>query len=523
MIWTLIGGIGLFLLGMVLMTDSLKLVAGDALRRILGRFVSGPSSAIASGALVAALVQSSSATTLTTIGFVGAGLLTFSQAIGVIFGANLGTTSTAWIVSLLGFKLDLNMITLPMIAAGVLMRLLLRGPWAHGGIALAGFGLIFVGIDQLQDGMAGLTEMIDPSRFPQDTLWGRLLLLLIGAAMTVVMQSSSAAVATTLAALHSGAIGIEQAGVLVIGQNVGTTVKVILVAIGASTAVKRTALAHVLFNVITAVVAFVLLGPFVAGVGMLMHTWEPAPGVLTLAAFHTAFNLLGVVMFLPWLGRFAGMIERIIPERGPSLTRHLDDALIEEATMASDAAMRTMRDIAHETFDAVRRRLAAPKHAPPHERLERIDQALGEVRRYLGRIAAQPDEASKAYPTQLSMLHALDHLDELVKRCEAAGHLAWIEQDARLGELSASLARAVSDAQPGLAGDEAAWRGAEEIAEMSRSLGDRRRALRPTILEESARGEFSPDAALQRLDALIWIDGLGYHVWRTVHHLSPKR
>jgi len=240
----MLGGIGLFLLGMILMTDGLKTAAGNALRKALARFTGGPLSALLSGATLTALVQSSSATTLATIGFVSAGILTFEQAVGVVFGANLGTTSTGWLVSLLGFKVSIAAFALPMVGAGALANLLGRGRWRAAGLAVAGFGLIFVGIDQLQVGMAGLATRLDPSMLPGDNLAGRLALVGLGVLMTVVMQSSSAAVATTLAALHAGTIGLDHAAALVIGQNVGTTVTAGLAAIGASTAARRTALAH---------------------------------------------------------------------------------------------------------------------------------------------------------------------------------------------------------------------------------------------------------------------------------------
>lgn len=172
MIGSLLGGIGLFLLGMILMTDGLKTAAGDALRRVLLRFTGGPFRAMLSGATITALVQSSSATTLTTIGFVSAGILTFQQAVGVIFGANLGTTSTGWLVSLLGFKVSIASYALPMVGVGALLNLLGRGRLRAAGLALAGFGLIFVGIDQLQSAMAVVATRIDPSMFPRDTFGG---------------------------------------------------------------------------------------------------------------------------------------------------------------------------------------------------------------------------------------------------------------------------------------------------------------------------------------------------------------
>ncbi|MDL5056917.1 Na/Pi symporter [Geitlerinema calcuttense] len=153
MIFKLAGGIGIFLVGMLLLTDGLKAFAGDSLKKTLVRFTGAPWKAFMSGTIITALVQSSSATTVTVIGFVSAGLLTFPQALGVVFGASLGTTSTGWLVSALGLKVSIGYYVLPLIGVGALMRLLARGRWRVLGMALAGFGLIFVGIESLQAGM----------------------------------------------------------------------------------------------------------------------------------------------------------------------------------------------------------------------------------------------------------------------------------------------------------------------------------------------------------------------------------
>jgi phosphate:Na+ symporter len=238
---TILGGIGLFLLGMVLLTDGLKAAAGEALRTVLVRFTGGPGAGHGVRRRGTAVVQSSSATVLTTIGFVSAGLLTFPQAVGVIFGANLGTTSTGWIVSLLGLKLQHERRGAAAGRHGRAAAPAHPRPAAEAGLALAGFGLIFVGIDVLQGGMTptwrrASTRAPSPAGRGAAPAAGGL-----GVVMTVVMQSSSAAVATTLTALHTGAIGLDQAAALVVGQNVGTTVKAALAAIGASTAVRRTA------------------------------------------------------------------------------------------------------------------------------------------------------------------------------------------------------------------------------------------------------------------------------------------
>ena len=197
----LMGGIGLFLLGMSLMTDSLKAMAGESLRQWLAKFTGSPFNAMLSGIGFTLVVQSSTATTLATIGFVSAGVLTFAQAMGVIIGANIGTTSTGWIVAFLGLKFSISNFALPMIGLGAIMKLLGKDRLALVGLGVAGFGLIFFGIDVLQIAMASFAERVDLSVWSNNDISTRLILVLIGIIMTILLQSSSAAVTATLAAL----------------------------------------------------------------------------------------------------------------------------------------------------------------------------------------------------------------------------------------------------------------------------------------------------------------------------------
>src|SRR5690606_11142787 len=190
----------------------------------------------------------------------------------------------------------------PLVLLGVAMRLLGRGRLAHAGMEVAGFGLLFIGIDMLQDGMGGLSSRISPEDMPgaaESGLVARLILVVAGCILTIIVQSSSAAMATTLAAVASGAIGLEQVAALIVGQNIGTTPTAMLAAIGAPAAAKRTALAHVLFNLLTGAIAFFCLPllPSSAAWGAGRAGAEDAP--TTLAAFHTLFNVLGVVVLLP--------------------------------------------------------------------------------------------------------------------------------------------------------------------------------------------------------------------------------
>src|SRR5215469_2225389 len=209
-ILAILGGVGLFLLGMSIMTDGLKALAGSALRTVLGKAAATPLSGAFWGAIITLLVQSSSAVTMATIGLVSATLLTFSQGLGLVFGANVGTTGTAWLVALIGVRVSLSSYALPMIFAGALLRLLAGGRIAAAGGAIAGFALVLYGLTTLQEGMGDLAQSLHPSDLPAvlgapGVGWvkgavGLLTLIAVGLAMTAVMQSSTAAIAVTISA-----------------------------------------------------------------------------------------------------------------------------------------------------------------------------------------------------------------------------------------------------------------------------------------------------------------------------------
>src|SRR5689334_17884446 len=216
----ILGGVGLFLLGMTVMTDGLKALAGSALRTVLGRAAATPLSGAFWGAIVTLLVQSSSAVTMTTIGLVSAGLLTFPQGLGLVFGANVGTTGTGWLVALIGVRISLSSYALPMIFVGALAKLLGSGRTAAAGGALAGFALVLYGLTTLQQGMNGLAGCMPPSDLPAvlgepGVDWaagatGLVALIAAGLVMTAVMQSSTAAIAVTISAFYAGAVSLEQ-------------------------------------------------------------------------------------------------------------------------------------------------------------------------------------------------------------------------------------------------------------------------------------------------------------------------
>jgi phosphate:Na+ symporter len=517
-IFGLLGGLGVFLVGMILLGDGLRDAAGGALRSLLQRFARTPARAVVSGAGVTALVQSSSATTLTTIGFVSAGLLTFPQAVGLIFGANLGTTSTGWLVAILGFKVNLGAVALPLVGVGALLRLLGRGRWSHGGMALAGFGLIFLGIDLLQEGMGEAANRLDPARLPGATLGGRLLLLGAGTAMAVVMQSSSAAVATTLTALHAGGIGLEQAALLVVGQNVGTSVTAILAALGGQVPVRRTAVAHTLFNLVTAAVALVLLPLLLRGAVALAGPDDPATAV---AIFHSGFNLLGVLLLCPVLGGFAALVERLVPESRPSLLRNLDPSVAGVPAVAVEAARQSALGVRRLLFGELARLLERAAEGdepggamrgeprPDGGRVRELAPAVAGLRGFLARVPPPPGPP-ESHGRLLAMLHVTDHLDRLEMLRQDFGELGALPRN--LAPLATRLAETLRTPD-----------GAAEVPALealSKELADARRTGRARILEEMSRGEVGAEVGHVGILHLKRMDRVAYHAWRASHHLE---
>jgi phosphate:Na+ symporter len=515
----MIGGVGLFLIGMTLLTDGLKAFAGEALRRALVRFTGTPLKAFGSGALVTMAVQSSSATTVAVIGFVSAGLLTFPQAVGVVLGASLGTTGTGWVVAWLGLKVSVGLYALPFVGAGAFLRLLGRHRWKSMGMALAGFGLIFIGIGTLQEAMQGLAGVFNLASLPSSGISGHLLALLAGLVLTVLMQSSSAAVATVLTAMHTGTVSFEQAASLVIGAAMGTTVTGALAAIGGTVSAKRTALAHVLFNLGTGGVALVLLPVFLGVIGWAQARLGLDAGATSLAAFHTLFIGVGVGLLMPWVNGFSRMIERVLPEEEGVLARHLDRSLLQVPEVALEASRRALVETACEVFGRFGNSLGgAGGEGLDEAGRRRTLEALDEVQRFFAQIPQGAGNGPGA-EMRVAQMHAMDHLGRL----EAHGMVPMAVQRGLIHprvEPALMCARELLGlAKTGLRGETGAeWVGGVE--QRSAALVELRRQERPAVFRQTAVGDWQPGAALEVLEALRWLDRVGYHTWRVAHYLA---
>lgn len=423
----LLGGIGLFLLGMHLMTEGMKVAAGPLLRDILGRWTQSNRRAFASGVLITALVQSSSAVTIATIGFVNAGLLTFGQSVWVIFGSNVGTTMTGWIVAAVGINLKIELLALPLIGLGMAIRLTGGVGTRRGAIgeALAGFGLFFLGIAFLKDSFGGLSQGLDLSAIAVGGVLGTLIFVGVGIVMTFLMQSSSAAIAIALTAASGGVIGPEAAAAVVIGTNVGTTTTALLAVIQATPAAKRVAAAHLVFNVLTGIVALALLPALIALIGAIGggeggRADDPA---WMLAAFHTLFNLIGVGLMIPVTPRLLRFLSNRFVDVSEALGRpqHLDKtglAVPAIALRGLHLELERLIDIAQEiAADAVSGSGADPwLRTQRRDGFRRLAAAIEDYSRKIATTALSPATAA-ALTHPYRVIH---HLDELIGSAERA-------------------------------------------------------------------------------------------------------
>ncbi len=313
----LLGSLALFLYGMKIMSEGLQKFAGDSLRKILTAMTTNRVTGVLTGMLITALIQSSSATTVMVVSFVNAGLLTLTQSIGVIMGANIGTTVTAWIISALGFKVDISAFALPLLAVG--LPLLFSGKSSRKSVGefIFGFSFLFMGLEGLKTNAPDLSANPDMLAFVQNYtdmgFFSILLFLLIGAILTMIVQASAATMAITLIMCANGWIDFHLGAALVLGENIGTTVTANLAAITGNTQARRAALAHLMFNVFGVCWVLVLFYPFTAGVSWfvtnVMKVADPSVAVsFKLAAFHTAFNISNTCIMI-W---FVSFIEKTV-------------------------------------------------------------------------------------------------------------------------------------------------------------------------------------------------------------------
>jgi phosphate:Na+ symporter len=540
-----LGGVGLFLLGMAVMTDALKALAGSALRTVLGKAAATPLSGAFWGSIITLLVQSSSAVTMATIGLVSAALLTFPQGLGLVFGANVGTTGTAWLVALIGVRVSLSTYALPMIFIGALTKLLAGGRITAAGGAVAGFALVLYGLTTLQQGMGGLAERLHPSDLPAvlgaaGVGWaagsaGLFALIFVGLAMTAVMQSSTAATAVTISAFYAGAVGLEQGAALIIGQNIGTATSSALAAIGASTTAKRLALAYVLFKSIAALIAIVA---FPATAVLMRRLASSVDGATLLAAYHTAYNVVGVAVLLPATQWFTRVVERLLPAKETALDRVLDPSALVNPVIAVEAARRVVAEVLRTTAASVSARLstgaggAAQGAATAASTLERAQDFLSEMK--------EPPETEEERHRMTSTVHALEHasrLAEILGEDGLTGQAPGALLDGRAAGLCDEVMRAARTVSQSITVESAftaqanpiGWTVSKEVGaalaageRAAKELDAMQRDYRAQTLASVAPGKLTATEAFARIEAARRLDRIAHHAWRSAAHLLGR-
>ena len=516
-----IGGVGVFLLGMVVMTEGLRSLAGAQVSQWLADATRSPATGAVTGAVSTAILQSSSATTVAAVGFVGAGLLTFSQSLGIIFGANIGTTITGWMVALIGFKLQLGSLLLPLIFVGVMLRIFSAGRIAQAGLSLAGFGLIFLGIDLLQQAAAGHADLVDLNLLPADSWLGRIKLLVLGIGITIITQSSSAGVAAALVAINAGAINFEQGAALVIGMDVGTTITAAIATVGGSAGSKRTGFSHVIYNCFTAIGALILISPFV-------FVWENVIGVeiltnpeIALVAFHTTFNLMGAILVLPFTAQFAALMIKLIPDTRPRYARGLDKALLKEPGVA---LLATQKIIVTEflTLMININLILERKEYQIRADMPRLRAILDETHDFLDEISIHRPESPEA-KRLIAMMHAVDHMQRLHKRCDEDLQRALIaSQRAELSEVETVLDNQIDGIIDAVQKQQLDY--ARELSEQTylkiQAMED---PQREKIYIAVARGEIDVPYATECAEALRWLTRVSRHISRICLYLYKER
>ncbi|RXJ86708.1 Na/Pi cotransporter family protein [Arcobacter sp. CECT 8985] len=310
-------GIAIFLVGMYFMENGFKLFSGGVLEKVLANFTSNIFKSITTGFVTTTLVQSSSLISVIVISFLSVELLTLAQGIGIIFGSNLGSTTTAWIVSSLGLKIKISMYAMPMLIFGVILKFFKNNTYKGIGNILLGLGFIFLGISYMKDGFETLKDSIDLASFAMTGFSGLIVYILIGALATIVIQSSGATMAIIITALSAGSLIYINALALAIGANIGTTVTAIIGSLTSNENGKRLAFAHLIFNVITALFAVVFLHYIKDFVDIL----APYFGIdaknysMKLALFHTIFNIIGVIIVAPFTGYIVILSKRFIKKK----------------------------------------------------------------------------------------------------------------------------------------------------------------------------------------------------------------
>jgi phosphate:Na+ symporter len=512
------GGVGLFLYGIKLMSESLQFIAGDRMRHLIGTLTRTPLRGVFVGILVTILIQSSSGTTVMTVSFVNASLMSLNQAIGVIMGANIGTTVTAQIIA---FKI--KDFALPFIAAGVALALFGKSKkQRYAGNGIVGFGLLFLGMQTMENATAFLATrqefFLALERHP-------LLGVLAGMFVTMLVQSSAATIGLTMAMASQGLLGLDAAIPIILGDNIGTTITAVLAAIGTNRSAKQAAAAHVLFNLF-GVVIFMLFLPLYENLVRL----SSADIVRQLANAHSIFNVVNTVIFLPFTSLFARLVQKIIPSADTVKTHgpiYLDQKLIAASSAAAVKAVKDelmhMGDTVRSMSDIVRRYYTQKDQERILDEFAEAESAVNEINRAISTYASEiwqrglSGDVSTVLGCYVNVAGDLerigDHYENLTEfedfRMDDGKYFSD-QANQEFWDMYDTASKAVDYAMQSLQYEDVK-KADYVIDDLERRIDDQQKLYRKNHIERLNRGECDPEKGVIFIDILSNLERIGDH------------
>jgi phosphate:Na+ symporter len=545
----ILGGVALFLFGMRQLEQGLRQLAGGVLERLLKSSTDRTWKALLFGAVTTALSQSSSLVSVITIAFLSAGMVGLVPGIGVIFGANLGTTSGAWLVAAFGLKVDIAAWALPLLTFGVLFQFMRSTRLQGIGSGLLGIGLVFLGIDFMKEGFEAFQDVLDLSRFSMDGLAGLMVYTLVGLVATVVMQSSHATLILTITALGAGQLSYDNALAVSIGANIGTTVTAMISSISSNVEGRRLAVAHLAFNGVTAGAALAAMPLFLIAVET-VSSWmgiAPESHTMKLAVFHTLFNLAGLVIMVPLIGPLADVLIRHLKAAPVQIDQpqYINEQLLTTPAPALAAARQELLRLLDSVLDLVARVIgfepAELKRMTDPDLLERpaekvhpvavddyytskIKPLMGQTLSFLAELStsgyrtSQLAELRSASQSLLEAAKAGKHLQKNMVRYRATNRIelaaAYRQLRARLGRLIHALATQRARIE---ASDLETWLEALKV----RSMDDDQAASQR--LDEMIRNDLvDANEATSLMNDLVYCRRIEKHLLKAGRRLIPE-
>jgi len=546
-VFSLLGALGFFIYGMKVMSEGIQKVAGKKMRNILEAMTSSRIKGIFTGFFLTALVQSSSATTVMVVSFVNAGLLNLTESIGVIMGANIGTTITAWIVSvsITDYTFNISSLALPILAIGVPLLFTIKSNTKAWGETLVGFALVFMGLAALKTAVPDLKSNPEILAFLQSYVnlgyLSVLLFVIIGTIITIIVQSSSAAMAVTLVMANQGWIPFELAAAMVLGENIGTTITANLAALVANVYAKRSARAHLIFNVAGVLWMLIAFVPTISGISKYMQsTMGVSPLVeasvipIGLSIFHTAFNLVNTLVLVGFTNKIATLVTKMVPSKGDDEEFHLEYisrnimptpeiSILEARKELAKLALITikMSDFAHKLIAQKENKSRKKMMAKMKTYEEITDRIEIEVANFLAKVAEGniSEDASKRTRSLLSNANDLERIGDIfyqisltIERQLESGKWFHKSQSQNLIQIYSVLDEALEIMRENLI-DDSSDINISRAAEKEREINAIRNELKRDYLKKIENGDYQVKEAVHYLDLINYCEKAADHVF----------